>query len=64
MINGTPPFLGDSQISQLVEIMKVLGTPPKEDIQHMNKDYDINQYDKFPHVKAAQWKNLLRTKDS
>jgi hypothetical protein len=44
--------------------MKVLGTPPKEDIEQMNKNYDIGQYDKFPHVKAIQWRNILRTKDS
>ena len=29
MINGTPPFLGDSQIDQLIEIIKILGTPSK-----------------------------------
>lgn len=32
MINGTPPFLGDSQIDQLIQIIKVLGTPPKDDV--------------------------------
>jgi serine/threonine protein kinase len=29
MINGMPPFLGDSQIEQLISIIKILGTPPK-----------------------------------
>lgn len=29
MINGNPPFLGDSQIDQLIEIIKILGTPSK-----------------------------------
>jgi glycogen synthase kinase 3 beta len=64
MINGVPPFLGNSQIDQLIEIMKVLGTPPREDIQHMNKNYDMNEYEKFPYVKPTQWKNLLNTSDS
>jgi hypothetical protein len=32
MINGDAPFLGDSQIDQLLEIIKVLGTPQKRDI--------------------------------
>lgn len=32
MINGAPPFLGDTQIDQLIEIIKVLGTPSKVDV--------------------------------
>ena len=32
MINGHPPFLADSQIDQLIEIIKVLGTPTPVDI--------------------------------
>ena len=30
MINGEPPFLGDSQIDQLIQIIKVMGTPSKQ----------------------------------
>lgn len=33
MINGDAPFLGDSQIDQLLEIIKILGTPQKTDIE-------------------------------
>lgn len=33
MINGEAPFLGDSQIDQLLEIIKILGTPQKCDIE-------------------------------
>lgn len=32
MVNGEAPFLGDSQIDQLLEIIKILGTPQKQDI--------------------------------
>lgn len=32
MINDEPPFIGDSQIDQLIQIIKILGTPPKDDI--------------------------------
>jgi glycogen synthase kinase 3 beta len=32
MVNGIPPFLGDSQIDQLIEIIRVLGTPSKDDV--------------------------------
>lgn len=51
MINGEPPFIGDSQIDQLIEIIKVLGTPPKEDVLEMNRSYDMKEYNKFPTVK-------------
>jgi serine/threonine protein kinase len=30
MINGEPMFIGESAVDQLVEIIKVLGTPTKE----------------------------------
>jgi glycogen synthase kinase 3 beta len=63
MINGEPPFLGDSQIEQLIQIIKVLGTPSKEDVLQMNKSYDMKGYSKFPTVKPTDWKDLLRTKD-
>ena len=58
MINGTPPFMGDSQIDQLIEIIKVLGTPTKVDIDEMNKNYDMKEYSKFPKIKQNPWKNV------
>ena len=30
MINGTPPFIGDSQLDQLFEIIRILGTPTRQ----------------------------------
>jgi glycogen synthase kinase 3 beta len=63
MINGTPPFLGGSQIEQLIEIIKVLGTPSQEDVLQMNNKYDIKSYSKFPIVKQIEWRELLQTKD-
>jgi glycogen synthase kinase 3 beta len=30
MINGEPLFVGESAVDQLVEIIKVLGTPSKD----------------------------------
>lgn len=58
MINGYPPFLADSQIDQLIEIIKVLGTPSEEDIGQMNPKYDMKEYSKFPKIKPTQWKNV------
>lgn len=36
---GQPIFPGESGVDQLVEIIKILGTPSKEQIQAMNPDY-------------------------
>lgn len=55
MINGEAPFLGDSQIDQLLEIIKILGTPQKVDIEEMNPKYDLREYSKFPNIKAMPW---------
>lgn len=63
MINGNPPFMGDSQIEQLIEIIKTLGTPSKIEVQEMNRMYDMKEYIKFPKVKTTPWKNLLQTRD-
>lgn len=58
LINGEPPFMGESQNDQLVEIIKVLGTPSKEAILAMNKQYDVRQYN-FPNIKAKEWKKVV-----
>lgn len=50
---GTPLFQGDKSVDQLVEIIKVLGTPTKEEIMAMNSEYTQT---KFPVVKALPWK--------
>ena len=36
---GTPLFQGDRSVDQLVEIIKVLGTPTKQEILAMNPEY-------------------------
>ena len=63
MINGSPPFVGDSQVDQLIEIIKVLGTPSRQDVEEMNRLYDMKEYQKFPKLKSTPWKQLLHTKD-
>jgi len=50
---GTPLFQGDKSVDQLVEIIKVLGTPTKDEIMAMNREYTQT---KFPVVKALPWK--------
>uniref|UniRef100_A0A2N9HKU3 non-specific serine/threonine protein kinase n=1 Tax=Fagus sylvatica TaxID=28930 RepID=A0A2N9HKU3_FAGSY len=46
---GEPLFAGESAVDQLVEIIKVLGTPTREEIKCMNPNY--TEF-KFPHIKA------------
>ena len=45
---GQPLFAGESGIDQLVEIIKVLGTPTREQIRTMNPNYMEH---KFPQIK-------------
>lgn len=49
---GEPLFAGESGIDQLVEIIKVLGTPTKEQVQKMNPKAE--EY-KFPNIKTLPW---------
>lgn len=57
MILGHPLFPGESAVDQLVEIIKVLGTPTKEQICTMNENY--NEY-KFPQIKPASWQQVFK----
>lgn len=54
---GQPIFPGDSGVDQLVEIIKVLGTPTKEQIHEMNPNYVEF---KFPQIKAHPWHKVFR----
>jgi len=53
---GQPLFPGESGIDQLVEIIKVLGTPTREEIQAMNQTY--TEY-KFPQIKGHPWTKVI-----
>lgn len=59
LLLGQPLFPGDSGVDQLVEIIKVLGTPTKEEIRSMNSNYIEF---KFPQIKGCQWKKVFRSK--
>lgn len=52
---GEPLFPGDSSIDQLVEIIKVLGTPTKDQINDMNPKSDEF---KFPNIKPQSWSKV------
>jgi serine/threonine protein kinase len=59
LLLGQPLFPGDSGVDQLVEIIKVLGTPTREEISSMNSNYIEF---KFPQIKGCQWKKVFRNK--
>lgn len=59
LLLGQPLFPGDSGVDQLVEIIKVLGTPTREEISAMNSNY--TEF-KFPQIRACQWRKLFRSK--
>jgi glycogen synthase kinase 3 beta len=59
LLLGQPIFPGDSGVDQLVEIIKVLGTPTKEQIREMNRNY--TEF-KFPQIKAHPWQKVFRTR--
>ncbi|KAI3381542.1 hypothetical protein SNEBB_008705 [Seison nebaliae] len=57
LLIGQPLFPGDSGVDQLVEIIKVIGTPTKDEIKQMNKTY--TEF-KFPNIRPYSWSRLFR----
>ncbi|KAJ8540087.1 hypothetical protein K7X08_026476 [Anisodus acutangulus] len=55
LLLGQPLFPGESVVDQLVEIIKILGTPTREEIRCMNPNY--TEF-KFPQIKAHPWHKL------
>ncbi|KAM3721397.1 Glycogen synthase kinase-3 beta [Dirofilaria immitis] len=58
LLLGHPIFPGDSGVDQLVEIIKVLGTPSKVHIHEMNPDYKERT---FPPIKPRPWTHVFRS---
>ena len=52
LIKGEPLFQGQLARSQLIEIIKALGSPTEEQILKMNPDYKRKA---FPHVEPQPW---------
>lgn len=57
LLIGSPIFPGSSGIDQLVEIIKVLGTPTKDELKSMNPNY---QEFKFPQIRAHPWGSIFK----
>mmetsp|Transcript_2729 Transcript_2729/g.6608 ORF Transcript_2729/g.6608 Transcript_2729/m.6608 type:complete len:449 (-) Transcript_2729:83-1429(-) len=58
LLLGQPLFPGESGVDQLVEIIKVLGTPTRAQILAMNQHY--TEY-KFPQIKPHPWQKVFRS---
>ncbi|KAH9573679.1 hypothetical protein CY35_01G013200, partial [Sphagnum magellanicum] len=56
LLLGQPLFPGESGVDQLVEIIKVLGTPTREEIKCMNPNY--TEF-KFPQIKSHPWQKVF-----
>ncbi|KAG9396847.1 cyclin-dependent kinase like [Carpediemonas membranifera] len=54
-----PLFPGDTGVDQLVEIIKVLGTPTREQIVTMNRHY--TDY-RFPNIRPHPWPKVFRSR--
>ncbi|XP_064985661.1 shaggy-related protein kinase eta-like isoform X1 [Musa acuminata AAA Group] len=56
LLLGHPLFPGESAVDQLVEIIKILGTPTREEIRCMNPNYTEFR---FPQIKAHPWHKVF-----
>lgn len=57
LLLGHPLFPGESSIDQLVEIIRVLGTPTREELKCMNPH---NTDFKLPQIKAHPWHKVFQ----
>lgn len=57
MFLGRPLFPGESGVDQLVEIIKVLGTPSRQEIRAMNQNYTEFR---FPQIKPCPWEKIFK----
>ena len=60
MVTGQPVFPGESASDQLVEIIKILGTPTRQQILEMNPE---NNEFKFPNIKQFPWQKIFKGKN-
>eukprot|EP01006_Ploeotia_vitrea_P033368 TRINITY_DN65487_c10_g13_i1.p1 TRINITY_DN65487_c10_g13~~TRINITY_DN65487_c10_g13_i1.p1 ORF type:complete len:512 (+),score=284.57 TRINITY_DN65487_c10_g13_i1:511-2046(+) len=59
MLLGKPLFPGESGVDQLIEIIKVLGTPTREEIKAMNPHHTTFT---FPQISPHPWSKVFRHK--
>jgi len=59
LLLGKPLFPGDSGVDQLIEIIKILGTPTRDEIMAMNPNHTSFS---FPNISAHPWNKVFRNK--
>lgn len=57
MVLGYPIFIGESSVDQLIEIIKVLGTPTSQQIFSMNPEH---KGAKMPNIKPMPWTKVFQ----
>lgn len=57
MLIFEPLFMAASNIDQLVEIIKALGTPTEEEVLAMNPHYDLSKFS-FPKINPREWRKV------
>jgi len=55
---GKPLFSGESNVDQIVKIIKVLGTPTSKEITEMNPDYAVPN---IPHIRPLTWQKVFQS---
>ena len=55
VLNGRPLFIADSSLNHILEVIKVLGTPSREDVRAMNPEYAVTDYD-LPRIKPRSFR--------
>lgn len=63
MLNKIPLFVGDNSLDHLLEIIKIVGTPTKQEVLEMNHAYDIAEYN-LPVIKRKSLARLLPKADT
>lgn len=59
LVLGRPVFPGETASDQLVEIIKILGTPTNQQIYQMNHNYKEH---KFPSIKPYPWTKVFKNR--
>lgn len=60
MLHGRPLFIADSSLNHILEVIKVLGTPSREEVRAMNPSYELNDYD-LPKIKGRSFRKVPHT---
>eukprot|EP01126_Amoeba_proteus_P005227 TRINITY_DN1172_c0_g1_i4.p1 TRINITY_DN1172_c0_g1~~TRINITY_DN1172_c0_g1_i4.p1 ORF type:complete len:348 (+),score=63.27 TRINITY_DN1172_c0_g1_i4:462-1505(+) len=57
LLLSQPIFAGESGVDQLVEIIKIIGTPTREEVIAMNPE--CKEYKTFPQLKKQKWDRIF-----